>query len=372
LARDVDKGKATGKMWWSVSRPGYFASIEVVASSKEEAINKAIEPGNYPDWARDKNNLKATPIRPYQEEPKGPTLNGRPSNPDGNYVIVSQQDESVPVYRFMASGDQDAISVLRQWISANPGLFRWTFKKDAEQTLGQPGAAPEQPAATNQGNWGIWIDGRQSFARLPGTHPAGQEVPLRRFPTQQAAADWLENHRRENVGVRSDIEIREIEPGAPIPGSTLDLQRQRAAQAGQFQEPSANRGDLTPRGPGPWEIYRISDGSSVRPLDHTNRQAAGEEARSALGLRGEAPELYGVRTRQTQNTGRNQVGQTYTPAGSGEFTGEWLVLNPNNQVLYRFGGVGNSQSDANRYAMAWLTQNPREMVDGVTVVPEMG
>jgi len=372
LARDVDKGKATGKMWWSVSRPGYFASIEVVASSKEEAINKAIEPGNYPDWARDKNNLKATPIRPYQEEPKGPTLNGRPSNPDGNYVIVSQQDESVPVYRFMASGDQDAISVLRQWISANPGLFRWTFKKDAEQTLGQPGAAPERPAATNQGNWGIWIGANQRFARQPGEYPAGQEIPLRRFATQQAAEQFLTQTRAENPRMRTDVEVREIEPAAPIPGSTLDLQRQRAAQAGQFQEPSASRGDLTPRGPGPWEIYRISDGSSVRNLDHTNRQAAGEEARSALGLRGEAPELYGVRTRQTQNTGRNQVGQTYTPAGSGEFTGEWLVLNPNNQVLYRFGGVGNSQSDANRYAMRWLTQNPREMVDGVTVVPEMG
>jgi hypothetical protein len=447
LERNVEKGKATGKMWWKVSRPGYFASIEVVANSREEAIEKAIEPSNYPDWAQAKNTLKATPVRPYQEEPKGPTLNNRPSNPDGNYVIVSQQDESVPVYRFMASGDQDAITVLRQWIAANPGLFRWTFKKDAEQALGQPGAAPEQPAETNQGNWGIWIDGRQSFARQPGTHPAGQEVPLRRFPTQQAAANWLENHRRENVGVRSDIEIREIEPAAQtqtgrytyrvytdtgetvgtfqsdgIQGSTgamfafrnylRSIGRDSAAgfyyeeigrerQSGQFQEPSAGRGDLTPRGPGPWEIYRISDGSSVRELSNTDRMAAGEEARTALGLRGEAPELYGVRTRPTQNslpggpnytvandprdaqqggtidvagepTTGSEVGQTYNPSGTGEFTGQWLVLNPNNQVLYKFGGVGNSQSDANRYAMRWLTQNPRQMVDGVTVVPEMG
>jgi hypothetical protein len=419
LARDVDKGKATGKMWWSVSRPGYFASIEVVASSKEEAINKAIEPGNYPDWARDKNNLKATPVRPFKEEPKGPTLNNRPSNPDGNYVIVSQQDQSVPVYRFMASGDQDAITVLRQWIAANPGLYRWTFKKDAEQTLGQPGAAPEQPAADNQGNWGIWIDGRQSFARQPGTHPAGQEVPLRRFPTQQAAADWLENHRRENVGVRSDIEIREIEPAAQtqtgrytyrvytdtgetvgtfqsdgIQGSTgamfafrnylRSIGRDSAAgfyyeeigrerQSGQFQEPSAGRGDLTPRGPGPWEIYRISDGSSVRPLDHTNRQAAGEEARSALGLRGEAPELYGVRTRQTQNDSTTAP-RTLTTPGQGQqvFTGEWKIVDPQGRELHRFGGIGNVQADANRVAINWLRAHPSAMQAGVEVLPVMG
>lgn len=398
LERNVEKGKATGKMWWKVSRPGYFASIEVVANSQEEAINKAIEPSNYPDWAQAKNTLRATPVRPYQEVPKGPTLNGRPSNPDGNYVIVSQQDESVPVYRFMASGDQDALTVLRQWIAANPGLYRWTFKLDNNQTLGQPGAA-EQPAATNQGNWGIWIDGRQSFARLPGNHPAGQEVPLRRFPTQQAAVDWLENHRRENVGVRSDIEIREIEPATPVPGSTLDRQRQRAAQA-QSSE---------------YELYRISDGRAVNaPAGNpivfradSPEDAESKIARYAADFNLGAPQLFAVRsvlqpaqqdnwsqdferrmaaqptnTRDAQQGGTintatepttgSEVGQTYNPSGTGEFTGEWLVLNPNNQVIYRFGGVGNSQSDANRYAMRWLTQNPREMVDGVTVVPEMG
>ena len=304
----------------------------------------------------------------------------------------------------MASGFDDAFEVLQQWRAANPD-GEWKYARDADQRLGQPGA-PAQPSQSgiedgSRGNWGLWVTGADRFARQPGTHPAGQEIPLRRFSTQAAATAYLENLRSQNPNTRSDIEVREIEPGAPIPGSTLDLQRQRAAQAGQFQEPSAGRGDLTPRGPGPWEIYRISDGSSVRPLDHTNRQAAGEEARSALGLRGEAPELYGVRTRPTQNslpggpnytivndprdaqqggtvdvagepsTGRNQVGQTYTPAGSGEFTGQWLVLNPNNQVIYRFGGIGNSQSDANRVAIQWLQQNPRHMRAGVEVVPEI-
>jgi len=318
LARDVSKGKATGKMWWSVSRPGYMASIEVVASSREEAINKAVEPGNYPDWARDKNNLRATPVRPYQEEPKGPTLNGRPSNPDGNYVIVSQQDESAPVYRFMAIGDQDAISVLRQWIEANPGLYRWTFKKDAKQTLGQPGA-PAQPAADNQGNWGIWINANNRFANQPGSYSRSETPPLMRFPSRAAAEQWIEQQRATRPNMRSDIEAREIEPAAPVPGSTLDLQRQRAAAAQQSDAAQGGIIDIEP------------------------------------------------------DVAQNFAPQTLTRPGQAQqqFTGTWLVLDPQDREIYRFSGVGNNQSDANRVAMNWMRQNPGRMQAGVTVVPEM-
>jgi hypothetical protein len=340
----------------------------------------------------------------------------------------------------MASGDQDAISVLRQWIAANPGLYRWTFKKDAEQTLGQPGASA-QPAADNQGNWGIWIDGRQSFARQPGTHPAGQEVPLRRFPTQQAAANWLENHRRENVGVRRDIEVREIpaEPSAPQGGSTgnwgvwvpsLDrfatianagprrfesetdaqawIQDYNTRNSGNDLElvarevaPPSNRNTLMPTGPGPWEVFRISDGSSIAELGQTNRMAAEVEARRVIDQRREAPELYGVRTVTAGNTDnwsadferRMQTGtadaaqggvvdvageqptapRTLTTPGQAQqqWTGEWLVLDPNGRELHRFSGIGNVQADANRHAINWLRAHPGAMQAGVTVVPEM-
>jgi hypothetical protein len=426
LARDVDKGKATGKMWWSVSRPGYFASIEVVASSKEEAIDKAIEPGNYPDWARDKNNLKATPIRPYEEKkPTGPTLNGRPSNPDGDWVITDARASGVPVYRFMASGSSDAFNVLQQWEAANPN-GEWKYVRDADQRLGQPGA-PAQTAQSGiedgaRGNWGLWLTGANRFARQPGTYPAGQEIPLRRFSTQASATAYLENLRTQNPNTRSDIEVREIEPAAQtqtgrytyrvytdtgetvgtfqsdgIRGSTgamlafrnylrsigrdsaagfyyEEIGRERETpQSGQFQEPSAGRGDLTPRGPGPWEIYRISDGSSVRNLDHTNRQAAETEARTALGFRAEAPELYGVRTRQTQNDSTTAP-RTLTTPGQGQqvFTGEWKIVDPQGRELHRFGGIGNVQADANRVAINWLRAHPSAMQAGVEVLPVMG
>jgi hypothetical protein len=458
LARNVAKGKATGKMWWKVSNPNNsFASIEVVAGSKEEAIDIAVQPGNYPDWARAKNTLRATPIRPYQEESKGPTLGGRPSNPDGNWVIVNQQDQSVPVYRYMASDPNDAFTVLRQWIAANPGQT-WTFKQDTDQSLGQPGAA----TSSTQDNWGIWIVSSNRFARQPNTIVA--DNVLRRFPSQAAAMAFLERTREENPQMRTDVEVREIEP------STVTTQEPggNGSPAYTMTRPAepVNRNTLTPTGPGPWEVFRISDGSSVAELGQTNRMSAEVEARRVIDQRGEAPELYGVRTVTTNNTDnwsadferRMQAGtaqrssyelyrradgravtapagnpivfqatdpddaankiaryvadfnlsghptdydvrsvlqpaqqdaaqggtvdvageqpaapQTLTRPGQGQqqFTGTWLVLDPEDREIYRFSGVGNNQSDANRVAMNWMRQNPGRMQAGVTVVPEM-
>jgi hypothetical protein len=394
----------------------------------------------------------------------------------------------------MASGDQDAISVLRQWISANPGMYRWTFKKDAEQALGQPGA-PAQPAADNQGNWGIWIRANDRFANQPGSYSRNETPPLMRFPSREAAEQWIEQQRATRPNMRTDIEVREIEPAAqPVNRNTLaptgpgpwevfrisdgssvaelgqtnrmsaEVEARRvidqrgeapelygvrtrqsdSAQAGQFQEPDVRRGDLTPRGPGPWEIYRLSDNSSVRVLSHTDRPSAEVEARMALGMRGEAPELYAVRTRQVsgsaprssyelflKSNGRvvtapsgnpivfqatdpddaaNKIAryvadfnlpgdptnydvrlvlqpaqqdaaqggivdvageQPAAPQAPQEWTGAWLVLDPEGRVLQRFTGIGNVQADANRHAMNWLRSNPRHMQAGVTVAPEM-
>jgi hypothetical protein len=297
LARNVAKGKATGKMWWNVSRPGYMGSIEVVANSKEEAIDVALQPSNYPNWASARNTLQAKPLRPYQEKP----------------------------------------------------------------------SAPAQPAADNQGNWGIWLDAAERFVRIPRTETGGDGQALRRFSSQAAAMAFLERTREENPLMRRDISIREI---------PADYQWPPVA-------PAVNRNTLTPTGPGPWEVFRISDGSSVAELGQTNRMSAEVEARGVIDQRGEAPELYGVRTRQSDAAqgGTVDVGgetpatapQTLTRPGQGQqqFTGTWRVLDPEDREIYRFSGVGNNQSDANRVALNWMRQNPGRMQAGVTVVPEM-
>jgi hypothetical protein len=66
------------------------------------------------------------------------------------------------------------------------------------------------------------------------------------------------------------------------------------------------------------------------------------------------------------------LGEVPPPAsGTGEFTGEWRIVDTYGREIHRFGGVGNVQADANRVAMAWLQRNPRHMRDGVEVVPVM-
>jgi hypothetical protein len=56
----------------------------------------------------------------------------------------------------------------------------------------------------------------------------------------------------------------------------------------------------------------------------------------------------------------------------GEWTGQWLIKNADGRVLHRFGGIGNSQHDANRFAAGWLGRNHPELAgQEVEVVPEM-
>jgi hypothetical protein len=155
-------------------------------------------------------------------------------------------------------------------------------------------AATQQPAAQQtqtQGNWGIWVNGNNRFARMPNTIVT--DNVLRRFPSREAAELWIEQQRASRPTIRTDIEVREIEPtqlvtpepAAPVPGSTADKQQQRA---------------------------------------------------------------------------------------QGEFTGAWKVVDPQGNEIYRFSGVGNSQSDANRVAIQWLRDHPEHMQGGVEVLPIMG
>jgi hypothetical protein len=59
------------------------------------------------------------------------------------------------------------------------------------------------------------------------------------------------------------------------------------------------------------------------------------------------------------------------PAGQGQWNGQWKVL-VGGQEVYRFGGVGNSQADANRIAAAWLRDNGQGVSgEGFEVYPVM-
>lgn len=66
-----------------------------------------------------------------------------------------------------------------------------------------------------------------------------------------------------------------------------------------------------------------------------------------------------------------EPGQTTPASGGSEFTGWWIIKDGSDRELHRFNGIGNNQSDANRRAIQWLTQNGYGHGTEVNVVPEM-
>jgi len=375
----------TEKYWWSVSNPPQsYASIEVVASSREEAIEKALGPDGYPSWANTRNTVVAKPLRPYHDKSAGPTLNGRPSNPDGNYVVVDSNNDNKPAYRYAAADMSDAITVLRQWEDANPGI-EWSTRYDPDQSLGQPGAAQQ----------GTTVAGRDEPAQATGQQAAGRNYEIYRgldrddivaafvAADDQAAMARLERYRADHPGGEYRAQR------APVPGSTMDLQRQRAAQASQnidYEIYNRETGEVLDTAQ-----LRNDDEAMIRLNDyraHGPHRLNPEQAQRMFGIRrgpgvsnAEREPVANIdlfpdmeadlaRARAADAARGGIVDVAGEQPAQGSFTGEWKVIDANGQELYRFSGVGNSQADANRVAAQWAQRN---MVrDEVSVVPVMG
>jgi hypothetical protein len=371
LERKLKKGEMGGEpFWWRVSNPQHSdASIEVVATSREEAIAKALEPSGYPSWKNTIATVVARPLRPYEEKPvqatlgepqpigrsSGPMLGNRPSNPDGNYVISPESDRSVVAYRFRAADIDDAQTVVRQWRQEHPDRV-WIVQRDDNRTLGQP-AIPgstldlqRQRAAAqtagSQGNWGIWITGENRFSRAQGQ---SDNRVLRRFPSREAAEQWIEQTRATNPALRPDIEVREIEPAAQQATGGIE-----------------------------YIIFKISDRSQLTGFRAANQAAAEREAESILRDLGLDPDLYDIRPRHPAQEIPEvpldiEIAPQRTPPrpiGAGRELIGWRVLLPTGEEVTQIHGIGNNQGDANRIAAEWLRQNGYGVSgEGYEVVP---
>jgi hypothetical protein len=366
LERDVKRGKDKGPMWWRVYKEGKNAAngavIEVVASGKEEALDKASQ-----EWgvfsSEYRRAMYAEPLRPYVEE-KGPELNGRPSNPDGNYVIVNAST-SEPAYRYMASDMTDATLVLRQWITANPGT-QWDFKRDPEMRLGQPGSQGVDTSRQYE------LYDRRSGAVVATFQASDDDAALQKLDQFRAGQVRTQGitvpQANEIYGVRSSgivrVPPRDRPSSEPIPGSTLDLQRQRAA--GAEQEYLVD--------------FDLDDGQTgIERMRAPNASAA--MARVRADLEKEGFEVVRINAELVPNQApMADVEPDLSPLtsepppqlpGMGQWNGQWKVLVGGEEV-YRFGGVGNSQADANRIAAAWLRQNGQGVSgEGFEVYPVM-
>lgn len=138
LQRKLKKGPTGVKYWWSVENPPVSnASIEVVASTKEEAISIALGPDGYPSWANSQQSIVAKPLRPFDSGPVRATVGqpqpvGRDTSQtdaenrlgwpdqtgDANYEVVDRRT-GLRKFVFIANTDQDALRKYEDWLSAH-------------------------------------------------------------------------------------------------------------------------------------------------------------------------------------------------------------------------------------------------------------
>jgi hypothetical protein len=232
------------KMWYRVDKEGRGksgASIEVVARSKEEALEKAAS-----NWSLKLSALTAAavyPVRPYEEQ---------------RYEIFNLNTNNSVEDAEGITNDRDALVRLQDYIEHGPhGLQR--------------GQATDMFGIRRVGGDGEPIQPNPIRATVGAPQPAGSVGQSTPRPIPGV------------IDIEPDIE----QNFTPVPGSTTNLQQQRA-----------------------------------------------------------------------------------TP---GTFTGAWKVMNVDTgQELYRFSGIGNSQSDANGVALQWIRQHaPNTDLVQIEVVPIM-
>jgi hypothetical protein len=351
--RQVGKDAGSGKLyWWRVFRQGYSGSIEVVAATREEAIDKGTASDGYPSW-RGQPDVRAEPVRPYTAE----QTPSRDQEFTGTWEVVSRNsNEVVHTIRGIGNAVADAERHAATWQEQtgfdDPVYVRPQMRPRQQQQ--QPQTGGEQSSDANyeilDKSTEPWTVKFRFIANTP------QEA-------MRKLSDWVrgtgEYGPNNNTWI-SRYGVRPIEgrPTAePVPGSTEYLNRELAAQ-----EPAGCAGQQTYR-----VTYTVMDDQGTSMHDTSvqarNADAAMAQVRQALQARGQTPEyisadpLISAPARGTESLPPGNV--------------RWLVLDRNDQEVYSFINTTN-QGDANQYARQWMTTTaPREVRDRgpFTIVP---
>jgi Putative amidoligase enzyme len=312
LQRQVKKqADPNKKYWWNVQKDS-TTRMEVVAGSAAVARQVAAEEWGIPEERL--ANAIVTPLRPYEDfTPRGP----------GPWEIYRLSDgESL---RELTNTDrQTAEREARYSPYSNPELY-------GIRTRQQTQAAQQAMQQQNQGNWGVWIGASQRFARLPGEYPAGQEVPIRRFSTQQAAEQFLTQTREQNPRMRTDVEVREIVP---------------------TRQPDFSQMGSNTTGSQRWQIVRISDGRQVGEFNADTHAQAEQHMERVMSNAGMDPDLYDVRPVRQPNQTSTVPGQVQQ-----RFTGWWDVK-MDDQIVFRV--QAETQGEANNKAREWVQRTSPE------------
>ena len=204
LARRLKKGDTGGqRYWWRVglrSNPNY--SIEVVGSTEREAIESAIDNDTALERFNPDRDFTARPIRPYE---------AAPTQGEQQYEIFHVPSGRV-TQQFNAQDDSQALRFFDRQISQGNRPY---YDVRRVRTTGQSQPVLTAPETDPDANWAL--------VRIQDQQPV-----------QYFIANTRQEAERMIQGSEHIYTVRPVQPrtsAGPIPGSTLDLQRQRAAAA---------------------------------------------------------------------------------------------------------------------------------------------
>lgn len=368
--RSLSKEPNGKKMWYRVDREGRGqngSSIEVIATSKEEALEKAAS-----EWMVRLSSLTAAdayPTRPYQEL--------SPSNPDGDYIISKFRADgpNSVVYRFNAETWNKAEWVLHDWLKANNitdrsdssrGIVKqYSIRYDPDKKEGQPEGS--STAATGSSP-------KYEIFNL-NTNRSVEDAPARVGNDEDALTflnDYILHgpHALQSGQARNMFGIRRRGDSEPILARPF-------SQGGN--EPDVNLDTEISSPTGQWKIVDGLGREVYRFRPANNTEAKAKELAAAWAADGQFDGNYRVLpVGHNDSTPRPVPGVTDiepdisdAPVSGGRFTGIWKLVDGNGRELYRLSGVGNRAEDAYRAAVPWIRNNGHDHTEGLRMVPIM-
>ena len=420
------------KMWYRIDKEGRGksgASVEVVATSKEEALQKAAS-----EWSLKLSALGAAavyPVRPFD------------NNADNWEIYNEDTGEIIGTFKSVnptGSNREDAAADWRTWRYNNgirPGdprhlSFRPRFDKNRYElfNLDRNRKIVDVPSNVTTDEQALtYLDdyihhgphGIQSFQakRMFGVRRWGDQIaepilatPIRATAGAPQPAGSVGRDATSPSGQWKIIDGlgRELYRFRPAVNTRAKANELAAAWAqdgqfdGNYQVEPVGHNDSTPNPiPGVTDIQPDitpvsprTDRPFVWKVQGTNspyqRQGIEVIASSEFEAMQKARQQWNLNIGgQTEQEFYRHGGWIATPvrpapvqgstqdiqrhlATPGAFTGAWKIVDTDTgQELYRFSGIGNQQADANRYAANWLRQNGPEDSDmtQIEVVPIM-
>ena len=209
LERKVKADREVGKKyWWKVTRPGFGASVEVVATSKEEAIEKGKK--EYPDWAK-ATDMNAKPVRKFDE----------PENDKPRYEIFNLNTNNSVEDADGITNDREALIRLNDYLEHGPPRLS---RQEARNTYGIRRVGDSEPILAEP----IRASGGETQDyKLYRTADQSIVYTFQATSVEEArekAQAWLLDQGIDRRGYG----LSRMDQPAPAPGSTTDIQQQRA------------------------------------------------------------------------------------------------------------------------------------------------